>query len=663
MHLTHLLVIYSALLLTGSESAMNAQATTLSETLSLNQLEERLERIDAELGQLAKFSLRGGMGAISYRSARHSTPEQTEWVQIDLDQTIDIDQIVLVPTIWHNATIGYRADGFPLQFRILAGTEKDKTGSVIAAFDETDHLLPRIAPLIVPCAITASWVRIETSLLSPAAFDGKYNLELAEIMIFSGEENIALRKSVQTPSQRQAPSLVRRPEFLVDGHLPYLMHAGKGEKSIAFIGEVAPQEPTRLTIDLGATYSLNRIHLHSVELSDTVPQSHPTDFGLPRRMIIEGANTPDFSHAIQLVDSHFKSIFESGPIIIKTFPDTPCRYIRATIVTPYIQTEYHASRALAGFAEIEFFSNGRNVALNQPVQGNFKQDIISRSYQALTDGRNIYGQILPIRAWINELAQRHDLEVERPLIAEELNVRYAHQKTQLKWVSWLAALMAVGIGFTILIDRILQVRKILQVKERFAADLHDELGANIHTIEMLNEISRDADSQDERDVLSDRISQVTARTATSIRHFTNRLEADTLPIGLVDDMQRATERIATNIEYDISVEGADSLSHLKPLIRADLFLFYKESLINIIRHSGATKLCTRLEASAKEVRLSISDNGIGITDSTEGETPAALKRRARLIGAKVTTESSTSGGTTITLILRPRRPYLLRKRL
>ena len=164
-------------------------------------------------------------------------------------------------------------------------------------------------------------------------------------------------------------------------------------------------------------------------------------------------------------------------------------------------------------------------------------------------------------------------------------------------------------------------------------------------------------------MLSDRISQVTARTATSIRHFTNRLEADTLPIGLVDDMQRATERIATNIEYDISVEGADSLSHLKPLIRADLFLFYKESLINIIRHSGATKLCTRLEASAKEVRLSISDNGIGITDSTEGETPAALKRRARLIGAKVTTESSTSGGTTITLILRPRRPYLLRKRL
>ena len=103
------------------------------------------------------------------------------------------------------------------------------------------------------------------------------------------------------------------------------------------------------------------------------------------------------------------------------------------------------------------------------------------------------------------------------------------KKTQLKWVSWLAALMAVGIGFTILIDRILQVRKILQVKERFAADLHDELGANIHTIEMLNEISRDADSQDERDVLSDRISQVTARTATSIRHFTNRLEADTLP--------------------------------------------------------------------------------------------------------------------------------------
>ena len=209
---------------------------------------------------------------------------------------------MLVPAICHDATSGYQADGFPLQFRIVAGTDEDQTGSVVASFDETDHLLPRVAPLIVPCAITASWIRIEASRLSPAFFDGKYNLELAEIMIFNGEENLALQQTVQHPSSTSYPTAAREPDDLVDGFVPYSMHSGQGPRSVAFIGTVSPDEPASLSLDLGETYPLNRVHLHSVELSDSSPQSHPSDFAVPRHMILEGANQSDFSDAVPLVD-------------------------------------------------------------------------------------------------------------------------------------------------------------------------------------------------------------------------------------------------------------------------------------------------------------------------------------------------------------------------
>lgn len=662
MHLTPILAFYSTSLLASIAFATPVSTTEPIQNWSLNQLEQRLTYIDAELDKLAQFSLRGGMGSIGYRSFRHSRPEQREWIQIDFERSAVIDQIVLVPAIWHDATSGYRADGFPLRFQILAGTNENKLGSVIASFDETNNLLPRIAPVIVPCEVNASWVRIETSLLSPAAFDGKYNLELSEIMVFSGEENIALRQAIQTSSISN-PTAAREEKYVVDGYVPYVMNSNRGGRSAAFIGVSEPNASQSLSLDLGKTYPLNRIHLHSVDLSETIPLSRPADFGIPRNMILEGANLPDFSDAVPLVDYRINSVFESGPVIMRNFPETACRYIRLLTGQPSLESVGEHLISYIGFAELELFSKGRNIARGKAIESTLDLDNLKRSPLALTDGLNTYGQILPVREWLNELAQRHTLETQRPLITTELSIRYAQQKNQLKWVSAIAAILAVGIVITFLIDRLLRIRIILEIKKRFAADLHDELGANIHTIEILNEISRDADSQEERDLLSDRISNMTQLTATSIRYFSSMHEEKNLHIGLADEMRRAAERIATNIEYDIAVKGAESLRRLKPLVRADLLLFYKESLVNIIRHSNATQFCVNLEAGVKEVRLTISDNGVGMPESHVHTSPASLKRRAKLIGANITCERPSSGGTIITLVIRPNRLNFLRKRI
>lgn len=135
------------------------------------------------------------------------------------------------------------------------------------------------------------------------------------------------------------------------------------------------------------------------------------------------------------------------------------------------------------------FSKGSNVVIGKPVTASFSLIDPGRQFSAITDGRNLYGNILPIRDWMDQLARRHNLESERPLIVAELNHRYARQKTILKWMGWLAALLTTGFAVTIIIARKQQKRKIAEIRERFAADLHDELGENLHTIRLLGDVA------------------------------------------------------------------------------------------------------------------------------------------------------------------------------
>jgi len=619
-------------------------------------LEERLASVDAELTELASYSLRSGVGAIGHRSAVHRESDADEWVQIDLGQESTFDQIVLVPTIWRDTRNGFRAEGFPEEFRIIAGSAGNPAGKVVASFGKNDKILPRIAPLVVPCPGTvASWVRLEATKLSPRAWDAKYELELAEMMIFRGQENLALHRPV-TASSSEGGGGAREKKFIVDGFTPYLMDAAHGEQSIAMVSDVGIGEAPAIELDLGEVRPINRLNFHATDLSDTAPQANDADYGIPRRMRLEGAKSADFSDAVPLAEYRAASIYDTGPIITLQFPETACRYVRLTATEPFINTLGDIKGSQIGVAEIEIFSKDRNAAIGKAAKASFPLADPSRQFSAITDGRNLYGNILPIRDWLEQLARRHELESERPLIVAELNHRYARQKSILKWMGWLTALLAAAIAATILVARNLQKRKVAEIRERFAADMHDELGANLHTIRLLGDVALNTlDSPERLKTVLLRSKDLAERTIAAVRQGINLFQFGELHEDLPEDMRRAAERILADIEHTISFEGGEVLNRLPPAIRADLFLFFKESLVNISRHSGATQFSIHLTATEKQIRMVISDNGHGIPDSENNGVPASLKRRARLLGAQVSAGRSEQGETSIILTFKPRR--------
>ena len=631
-----------------------ADTETRIHALSLSDLKQRLVDVDYELNQLASLSLLSGVGSVGYRSQPHASPTDTEWVQIDLGNEVPIDEIVLVPTLWRDTKTGFRADGFPREFKITAGTGGDPAGTVVASYGSSSGLLPRIAPLTVSCPGTiASWVRVETIVMSPRAWDGKYIFQLSELLVFSGEDNIALRCPMKTSSPDNFGGPGWDTSYLVDGFVPYIMDAAEGAQSVAFVSEIGIGEQPALSIDLGESLPLDRIHFHATDLSDTVPQAIPDDFGVPLRMVWEGANHPDFADAVRLVEFHRESVYNTGPIIMQRFPVTSCRYVRLTALEPFINTLGPITGSQIGAAEIQMFSGGHNVALGRPAQASFTADRPERSIAALTDGLNLYGKILPVRNWLNELARRHDLETERPIITTELDHRYALQRTNLNRLGWLAVVLGAGIVFIILIERIMRMRQIARIRERLAADLHDELGANLHTIGLLSDLASDAqDSPEEMATLYRRIRSETERSGIAVRHCSDMLAAKGLYTDLLADMQRATNRIMAKLEHEISIEGEKYLKALPSRTRADLFLFYKECLVNISRHSGATKYTIELKAGPDRIHLKICDNGRGLQISEKDGAPSSLRRRAKLLSAKLTVENPPAGGTCIKLNLR-----------
>ncbi len=646
-------VLLSLALLCGW-SSLGRSAAPLAQ-LSLDQLEHRKQDIDQQLRRIATYSLGSGLGAIGYRSHASDAPDRPEWIEISLGRTAKLDEIILVPTIRRDTTNGFQADAFPRALRVFAGVGSARTGTLIAEFTGDADLLPRIAPVVIPCSgVAADWIRIEAVALSLRAFDGRYVFQLAEVLAFSGLENVALRRPVVS-SSGSTPSLAPgwAEAYATDGALPYLMAAGAGKGSVAFLNPFELGDDPAITIDLGAVRRVDRIHLHAIDQSDTVPQAFAGDIGIPSLLRVEGARNASFTDAITLAEIRHSTIYDVGLINMWSFPAAECRYVRFRPISRNATNPlYGPTVERFGFAEIELFAGETNVALHRPVSANFRAEGGMRQLANLTDGLNFYGPILPVREWLNQLATRHELERERPLLVAAIDQRHRAHRRQLVGLAWLAGLLALGVIGVTLFSRVQRRHAIEQTRNRIAADLHDELGADLHAVGLIADLARQAAPVDEKLLgLLQRIRSLTERAGQAARHCTNLLEAPGLFGDLAGDLHRTAARLLADLEHQIEIEDSDLWKSLAPQRRTDLVLFYQECLTNVIRHSGATRVETRLRHTAGKIHLTVSDNGQGL----QGPVPASLSRRSRLLGAHLSTQKSGTGGLQIDLQLKPRR--------
>jgi signal transduction histidine kinase len=88
-----------------------------------------------------------------------------------------------------------------------------------------------------------------------------------------------------------------------------------------------------------------------------------------------------------------------------------------------------------------------------------------------------------------------------------------------------------------------------------------------------------------------------------------------------------------------------------------VYRIVQETLTNVARHAGATRVAITMETAGGNLRLTVHDNGKGVKEEEIGAPGSfgimGMKERALILGGEVTLASSHEGGTIVTLVLPP----------
>jgi signal transduction histidine kinase len=230
----------------------------------------------------------------------------------------------------------------------------------------------------------------------------------------------------------------------------------------------------------------------------------------------------------------------------------------------------------------------------------------------------------------------------------------------LRW--WFIALCALAVSalvYAIFRYRLDQAKKVLAMRDRIAADLHDEVGSSLSNIAMFGELMRDqlADQPPKVRRMVDRITSNSAKALEGMNDIV--WNVNTRSEGtehLVARMRSFAAQAAEAKGFVLRFEVAGDLRAVKldMMHRKHLYLIFKEAVNNAAKYSGCTELQVSLTAQGNGIRLVVGDNGRGFAEGEQdarggGQGLSGMRKRAAEIGAGITVLSVVGEGTTIIL--------------
>jgi signal transduction histidine kinase len=199
-------------------------------------------------------------------------------------------------------------------------------------------------------------------------------------------------------------------------------------------------------------------------------------------------------------------------------------------------------------------------------------------------------------------------------------------------------------------------------RQRIARDLHDETSQSLTAIGMgLRGLSGKLSIRNKEALNT--LHKLETLTADSLKEL-QRLMTDLRPSHL-DDLglsaalrwyaTKIQEHSSLHVRVDIHGEECD----LDDAMKITIFRIIQESLNNIIKHAQATHVNINVHYEAKNVRISVFDNGIGfdrdeVRQRRSGRPSlglAGMEERAALLGGAVTVQSRPGYGTEVEALI------------
>jgi ligand-binding sensor domain-containing protein/signal transduction histidine kinase len=195
-----------------------------------------------------------------------------------------------------------------------------------------------------------------------------------------------------------------------------------------------------------------------------------------------------------------------------------------------------------------------------------------------------------------------------------------------------------------------------QVRRRIATDLHDDIGSSLSQINLLSEVVRQRVGRDAANVAEPLllISNASNEMVSSMSDIVWAINPQRDHLSdLIHRMRRfASDTLATR-DIEFQFQAPDSAVDIKlgANLRREVFLIFKESINNLVKHSGCTQADISFQLSDNSLWLKVSDNGRGFDagQESDGHGLGSLRERARSIGGRLDLVSGVSQGTTVSL--------------
>jgi signal transduction histidine kinase len=270
----------------------------------------------------------------------------------------------------------------------------------------------------------------------------------------------------------------------------------------------------------------------------------------------------------------------------------------------------------------------------------------------LIDGYTSYGKLMELPDWLAMWTRRRELQSELATLADRRTALSERSLSRgLRLLGALAAALAVGAFALSIRARQRRKNEIEELRLRLARDLHDEIGSNLAGLAVTGELAAESATDDTREDWRE-VQRVSSESMEAMREVLWVLGArEEAGLDLATRLQRTAQRMLARQEIRWQAPPENPPTDWPVEARREVFLFFKETLANIVRHSRATHVDLRAGIEDHHFIVKVHDDGIGFDPAhvREGIGLKNLRERARDLNGNFTIDSTPETGTTITL--------------
>ena len=591
-----------------------------------------------------EIPLKSGIG---YRGARIDSNGADPTVTLDLGREYQIDRIFLVPSQRE-----FLEDNgiFPNRFTLTVSNDEGFNESeLIYATGQFPYPRPDDgSPVLFQSRKSGRYVRLT---VHEGHIREAYDMfGLAEFAVISDGQPVSLGARVVTTGALNVKN-IWFPEALTDGRTPLgIWHNGFPSNDCpgdaVMVGD--DRHATSWSLDFGESAAIDRVVLFPYQIS----RSFNTAI-LPEKFHIEvfGADGKSGERVFEW-SNPLPGSGHNTPMVIP-LNGLSASGIRVTATMPWIMGD----RKLHALSEFEVWSGGRNLAADLPVAREHAGE--TTTVTQLTDSRSSEYRIIPMGHWLHQLRERARHERELESLRGVQRQMASNSELNATWGS------AVILGLTFMIPvfiverrRLMSREQLDTIRKRIASDLHDDIGSNLGSISLIARTARKdlvrMHGPEEIAEDLDEMETIARESSLAMRDIVWLLEKRQDTVGdLIQRMRETATRLMREVECTMECESSRTAAKLSLDGKRHLFLFFKEAIHNVLKHSRATRVSIRLWDEGDKLAMEIRDNGAGLPMDERGQTVIVRKLddRARVLQGTLSVSSPEDGGTCVRLLV------------